>query len=68
MAEREPRVAKGVRRTGPASRLTIRQMVRPRLAYFAVALFAGMARGPLQADLLHLYAAFAYGLKPHQIG
>ena len=54
--------------TAAAPRLTIRQIVRPRLIYFAVALFAGMARGPLQADLLHLYAAFAYDLSPHEIG
>lgn len=40
----------------------------PRLAYFGVALFAGLTRGPLLADLLHLYAAFAYHLGPKQIG
>jgi MFS family permease len=33
-----------------------------------VALFAGLTRGPLYADLLHLYAAFAYNLEPQQIG
>lgn len=47
---------------------SLRQMVRPRLAFFAVALFSGLARGPVQADLLHLYAAFAYHLSPVQIG
>jgi MFS family permease len=52
----------------PASKLTLRQIVLPRLAYFAVALFAGLTRGPVQADLLHLYAAFAYHLGPIQIG
>jgi MFS family permease len=40
----------------------------PRLVYFAVALFAGLTRGPVQADLLHLYAAFAYHLGPEAIG
>jgi MFS family permease len=44
------------------------QLVLPRRAYFGVALFAGLTRGPVQADLLHLYAAFAYHLGPRQIG
>lgn len=48
--------------------LTWREIVMPRLAYFGVALFAGLTRGPVQADLLHLYAAFAYQLGPRQIG
>jgi MFS family permease len=48
--------------------LSIRDIVMPRLVYFAVALFAGLTRGPVQADLLHLYAAFAYHLGPKQIG
>ena len=48
--------------------LSLRQLVMPRLPYFAVALFAGLTRGPLQADLLHLYAAFAYDLGPAAIG
>jgi MFS family permease len=49
-------------------KLSIAQIVLPRLPYFGVALFAGLTRGPLQADLLHLYAAFAYKLGPAQIG
>ncbi|HEY7146086.1 MAG TPA: MFS transporter [Streptosporangiaceae bacterium] len=49
-------------------RPSFRELVRPRLAYFAVVLFASIARGPIQADLLHLYAAFAYHLKPQAIG
>jgi len=48
--------------------LTWREIVVPRLPYFGVALFAGLTRGPLQADLLHLYAAFAYHLGPQEIG
>ena len=48
--------------------LTWREIVMPRLPYFGVALFAGLTRGPLQADLLHLYAAFAYRLGPKEIG
>lgn len=51
-----------------ASPLSLRQIVMPRLVYFGVALFAGLTRGPVQADLLHLYAAFAYHLGPRQIG
>ncbi|GAA3732862.1 MFS transporter [Streptomyces tremellae] len=46
----------------------LRRIVLPRLVYFGVALFAGLTRGPVQADLLHLYAAFAYRLGPAQIG
>ena len=48
--------------------LSLRQIAMPRLAYFALTLFAGLTRGPIQADLLHLYAAFAYQLGPQQIG
>jgi MFS family permease len=52
----------------PRSPLTLREIVMPRLVYFGVALFAGLSRGPVQADLLHLYAAFEYRLGPQQIG
>jgi len=52
---------------GPARTLSIAQIVLPRLPFFGVALFAGIARGPAQSDLYHLYAAFAYNLKPHAI-
>jgi len=48
--------------------LSLRQIVMPRLAFFGVAVFAGLTRGPVQADLLHLYAAFAYHIGPRQIG
>jgi len=48
--------------------MSLRDVIMPRLVYFGVALFAGMTRGPLNADLLHLYAAFAYNLGPAQIG
>ena len=48
--------------------LTLRQIIMPRLVYFGVALCAGLTRGPVQADLLHLYAAFQYHLGPAQIG
>ena len=51
-----------------APRISLREIVLPRLVYFGVALFAGLTRGPLQADLLHLYAAFAYSLGPKAIG
>jgi MFS family permease len=58
------------RATTPAAtrKLSVREIVMPRLPYFGVALFAGLTRGPVQADLLHLYAAFAYHLGPRQIG
>lgn len=52
----------------PSVRPTLRSIVASRVVYFAVAFFAGLARGPVQADLLHLYAAFAYGLGPRAIG
>ncbi len=48
--------------------LSLREIILPRLVYFGVALFAGLTRGPVQADLLHLYAAFAYQLGPQEIG
>jgi len=51
-----------------ARTLSIREIVQPRLSYFGVALFAGLTRGPVSANLLHLYAAFAYHLGPRQIG
>ncbi len=51
-----------------AAALSLRAIIMPRLVYFAVALFAGLTRGPIQADLLHRYAAFAYGIGPIEIG
>jgi MFS family permease len=47
---------------------TLRQLILPRLPFFAVAFFSAMARGPIFADVLHLYAAFAYNLGPKAIG
>ncbi|HVA14226.1 MAG TPA: MFS transporter [Stellaceae bacterium] len=58
--------ARKARGSPPA--LSLRRIVMPRLVYFGVALFAGLTRGPITADLLHLYAAFAYRLGPQQIG
>jgi MFS family permease len=49
-------------------KLSLREIVMARLPYFGVALFAGLTRGPLSADLLYLYAAFAYHLGPRPIG
>jgi MFS family permease len=63
--EKRPRSVPG---TQPAPRVGLRQLVQPRLVYFGVAFFAAMARGPVQADLLHLYAAFQYHLGPKAIG
>jgi MFS family permease len=60
--------AAGAKARGAVRKLTLREIVRPRLVYFGVAMFAGLTRGPVQADLLHLYAAFTYHLGPKQIG
>jgi MFS family permease len=51
-----------------AGKFTVRDIVRGRVVYFGVAFFAALARGPVQADLLYLYAAFAYHLSPRSIG
>src|SRR5579862_2096438 len=51
-----------------APAMTMRQLVMPRLAFFGVAFFSAMARGPIFGDMLHLYAAFTYNLDPRQIG
>jgi MFS family permease len=53
---------------GDIVRLSVAQMVLPRLAMFGVAFFAAVARGPIFADLLHLYAAFAYNLDAKGVG
>lgn len=63
-----PRRRPGAERSASGPALSMREIVVPRLAFFGVALFAGLTRGPLIADLLHLYAAFAYRLGPTQIG
>jgi MFS family permease len=42
--------------------------VLPRLAFFGVAFFSAAARGPIYANMLHLYAAFAYNLDAAGIG
>jgi len=69
-AEDTPRRSRGSHPAEQAALrlLTLREIVTPRLAYFGVALFAGLTRGPVYADLLHLYAAFAYQLGPQEIG
>ncbi|WP_454848067.1 MFS transporter [Rhizobium binxianense] len=66
--ESRGRAAPSPPRDRQAPRLTVRQIVGPRLPYFGVALFAGLTRGPIMADLLHLYAAFTYHLEPKQVG
>ena len=63
-----PRQSRDTGASPSRPKLSLRAIVRPRLVYFGVALFAGLARGPVQADLLHLYAAYAYRLSPEQIG
>lgn len=64
-AESARPAAKAAAKTSP---LSLWELVYPRLVYFGVALFAGLTRGPVTADLLHLYAAFEYELGPAQIG
>ncbi len=67
-AEDTPRRARKTKEDAPAPRkLSLREIVMPRLPFFGVALFAGLARGPIYAGLLDLYAAFAYQLGPAQI-
>jgi MFS family permease len=66
--EDTPRRDRAARAEVGGKKLSLREIVAPRLVYFGVALFAGLTRGPVQADLLHLYAAFAYHLGPKQIG
>jgi MFS family permease len=68
LAKDTPRQGDDNRGKKAARTISLRDVIMPRLVYFGVALFAGMTRGPLNADLLHLYAAFAYGLGPQQIG
>jgi len=46
----------------------VREIVMPRLPYFGVAFFSAMARGPIFAGMMHLYAAFAYNLDARSIG
>jgi MFS family permease len=43
-------------------------MVRPRIIFFVIAMMAAVARGPIFADLFHLYAAFTYNLDARAIG
>jgi MFS family permease len=48
--------------------ISVREIVLPRLVYFAVAFFSAIARGPIFAGMLLLYAAFAYDLDAASIG
>lgn len=68
-AKDTPKRARGAAKSGgPSLSTTLRIILLPNLLFFSVALFAGLTRGPLHADLLHLYAAFAYDLGPIEIG
>ena len=62
------RVHSVAEKTSEVSPLTVRQIVLPRLAFFGVAFFSAVARGPIFADMLHLYAAFTYNLDARGIG
>jgi MFS family permease len=64
-----PRAERTVKQASvPVRRLSLREVVMPRLVYFGVVLFAALARGPVQADLLYLYVAYAYHLSSQDIG
>ncbi|HEY6494245.1 MAG TPA: MFS transporter [Trebonia sp.] len=64
-----PRTERSVQQaTRTARKLSLREVVMPRLVYFGVVLFAALARGPVQADLLYLYVAYAYHLSSQGIG
>ena len=43
-------------------------MLKAFTVFFAMALFAGLSRAPIGADLMHVYAAFEYDLGPRAIG
>jgi MFS family permease len=62
------RVASTVEAGSAPRTLTVRQIVLPRLPFFGVAFFSAVARGPIFADMLHLYAAFTYNLDARGIG
>jgi len=51
-----------------AARPSLRLLILPWIAFFGVAFFSSLSRGPLFADLFHLYAAFTYNLSPRAIG
>src|SRR5919199_4150387 len=50
------------------SRRRVLDIVLPRLPFFGVAFFSAVARGAIYANMLHLYAAFAYNLDAAGIG
>ena len=61
------RSAAVVPKVGGARRRVL-DIVLPRLPFFGVAFFSAVARGPIYANMLHLYAAFAYNLDAAGIG
>jgi MFS family permease len=68
LAKEVPRravIASPLARTAP---VTLWRIVAPRLPFFGVAFFSAVARGPIFADMLHLYAAFTYNLDAGGIG
>jgi MFS family permease len=67
-AEETHRPPVGTAVSSPRPKLALRALLLPRWPYFGIALFAGLTRGPVSADLLHLYAAFRYHLGAAQIG
>ncbi len=47
---------------------TYRKLVSTYANYFAIALFGAFSRGPMQAGLLNIYAAFRYHMSPSEVG
>jgi MFS family permease len=58
----------GITAERPRRPFTVRELVTSRINYFAIAFFAACARGPMQAQLLNLYAAFRFNLRPTEVG
>ncbi|HUY06392.1 MAG TPA: MFS transporter [Acidimicrobiales bacterium] len=54
--------------SAPSRPFTYRQLVTTYANYFAIALFGAFSRGPMQAGLLNIYAAFRYHMNPSEIG
>ena len=52
----------------PPRAFTYRQLVKDYANYFAIALFGAFSRGPIQAGLLNIYAAFRYHMNPSEVG
>lgn len=68
LAREVPRRAVTASPLAKTAPVTLWRIVAPRLPFFGVAFFSAVARGPIFADMLHLYAAFTYNLDASGIG